>query len=299
VTGRVLCIHGVAPTIDRERFLHRNLLPSAVLRDVLDNAERFVSIEGALAGHGNALSIDDATRAGADAAMMARNAGHAVTIFVNPGQVESGAPYHFLLLNALLDQVRGDSVELEEVRYPVATNRDRQALRRVLKERLRQLPGEEQRRVEVEELARAWDAGRLGVGKPFTTLTRADLSALVDAGVDLQNHGWTHAFHPALPPDESAEEIRRGREWLHREFGVDARWFAAPFGDSLPHDVAMDCDAWFTFNGEWQEGWLAPRVYNRANLPIPRPQTAQSMLGRVSGAVRGLAARLSGTQRKE
>ena len=87
----MFCIHGIAPVVDRERFLHRNLLPAAALEAYLAGAAPFVTIAEALAGRGNALTIDDATRAGADAALMARAAGHEVTLFVNPGQVESGA----------------------------------------------------------------------------------------------------------------------------------------------------------------------------------------------------------------
>lgn len=254
-----------------------------------------MSIDEALAGRGNALTIDDATRAGADAALMARAAGHSVTMFVNPGQVESGVPYHFLLLNALLDQTRSASVTFEGANYPTETNRDRQALRRVLKKFLRHLEDDNERQNLVHHLAETWDAGSLDVGAPFATLTVRELEALVAAGVDLQNHGWTHAFHPALQPDESVEEIRRGRAWLHEKFGIDARWFAAPFGDSQPHDVEMDCDAWFTFNSEWPEGWLTAGVYNRVDLPLEQSRK-KSLVGRAFTAIRNVADRLSGTR---
>ena len=283
--------------VDRERFLHRNLLPAAALEAYLAGAAPFVTIAEALAGRGNALTIDDATRAGADAALMARAAGHEVTLFVNPGQVESGAPYHFLLLNALLDQVTGASVEFERTNYPIGTTSEHQALRRVIKDRLRSLTSEEARRELVQQLAQSWRAGPRDVGAPFATLSREALSGLLAAGVELQNHGWSHAFHPALSPPESAVEVSRGREWLRQEFGVDARWFAAPFGDSLPHDVALDCDLWFAFNSEWAEGAIAGGVFNRVDLPVPSPE--KPLLRRATAALRGLATRVSGALRQQ
>ncbi len=297
MTGRVLCIHGVAPRVDRQRFLHRNLIAASVLQDCLSRAEPFVPLDCALAGRGVALTIDDATRAAADAALMARHLGHAVTLFVNPGQIESGAPYHFLLLNALLDRLDGGTVEFERTTFPVADTDQRQMLRRAIKARLRGLTSEDDRRELVLQLAQQWTLGALDVGAPFATLTRADLKALSSAGVDLQNHGWTHAHHPALTPERSAQEIREGREWLRRELGTDAKWFAAPFGDALPHAIAMDCDAWLSFNGEWKEGWIAPGVYNRGELALP-PRGAMPMGQRVGTALRGIAARVSRMMRR-
>lgn len=291
MAGRVFCIHGIAPVVDAERFLSRNLVGARRLEQFLAGRQRFVSLDDAMAGRGDALTIDDATRAAADAAWLARRLGHAVTLFVNPGQVESGAPYHFLLLNALLDQHQGQSAEYGGRHYPMGTSADRQRLRRMLKEEVRRLVTEDERRAAVLNLAECWNTGPLDVGPAFATLAKAELVALMSAGVDVQNHGWTHAHHAALTPDESASEIRRGREWLRRELGLDARWFSVPFGDSLPHDAPVEYDGWFTLNAEWNAGLIAPRVYNRVDLSLeesasrPREARGRSMWRRLTDRV--------------
>src|SRR3954469_14208252 len=97
--SRVLAIHGVTTTIDRSGFSGRNLLSGAQLHHFLAASPRFGPLSQALRGGGHALTIDDSMVAARDAAVMARKHGHDVTLFVNPGQIESGAPYAFVALN--------------------------------------------------------------------------------------------------------------------------------------------------------------------------------------------------------
>jgi peptidoglycan/xylan/chitin deacetylase (PgdA/CDA1 family) len=91
-----------------------------------------------------------------------------------------------------------------------------------------------------------------------------DLVSLRDAGVDVQNHGWSHAHHGSLSPEESAREIREGRAWLARELGVDGSHFAVPFGDTLPSERALgECATWLIADPNRPPGVIAPRVVNR------------------------------------
>ncbi len=289
MTGRVLSIHGVADGIDPGRFAFRNLLDTGAFSAFLSTTPPMVPLAGALAGNGTALTIDDATRAGAAAARLARSAGHAVTLFVNAAPVASGTPHFFLLLNSLLDRLDGTPVVFDGRTYQVQTMRGKQALRAVLKEPMRSLTAEHQRLEFVRQLGADWGAGDLDVPAHFATLTLPELASLRDLGVDIQNHGWSHAHHAALTPLDSAGEIKRGREWLRAELGADARWFAVPFGDSLPHNVATDCDAWLTLNGAWQTGWIAPSVFNREELHLTDSGSAPSRW-----SLRDLVRRISG-----
>lgn len=266
----ILTIHGVAPTVDPQRFAYRNLSATDSLRRFLSSAPPLVPLSDALAGGGSALTIDDATHSAADAALLAREYGHAVSLFVNAGQVESGTPHSFLMLNALLDGLEGQSCDFENTTFPTLTMAHRQALRSVIKARLRAITSEPARLDLVTELAARWRVSPLDVPPHFRTLAKHDLVTLRDAGVDLQNHGWSHSHHPSLTPEESVREINKGRAWLQWELNVDAAYFAVPFGDALPHpDVAASCETWLTLMDELPPGPLAPKVFNRETLALP------------------------------
>jgi hypothetical protein len=265
--SRVLAIHGVSSApIDRGRFGFRNLSSARQLAQLLSSAERFVPLLDALADRGDALTIDDATRAGMEAALLARRYGHAVTLFVNPGQIELGEPYAFVALNGLLDCLDGEPKEFEETRFQTSTFAERQMLRSAIKATLRAMTSEPPRLALVRTLADRWHVGALDVPLHFSTLTARDLTALLDAGVDLQNHGWFHSDHSRLTAEDSEAEIRNARSWLQRQLGVDAQYFAAPFGETLPPAVPAACDVWLTLTHTVAAGWVKPRVFNRETL---------------------------------
>ena len=136
----VLVMHGVVPSVDSQRFAFRNLFEVAAFEDWLRAAPPCVSLDRAIAGRGTALTIDDATKAGADAALLARRLGHQVSLFVNPAQVLSGEPYTFVVLNALMDAITDAAYVFEGQRVRTVGAGDRQTLRRVIKKKLESLP---------------------------------------------------------------------------------------------------------------------------------------------------------------
>ena len=252
------------------KFVYRNISDAAILDRVLATRPKFVSLGEALAGGGDALTIDDATTASADAALLARKHGHAVTLFVNPGQIESGQTYSFLLMSVLLDQLTLRTVNLDGETFPFTNGKQKNALRERLKVRLRDMPGETDRIAWVRELATMWSAGSLRVPDYLKTITFDDLKSLIDSGVDIQNHGWLHDCHRRLSAPESASAISAGREWLRGNLKVDARYFAVPFGDVMPpENVGLDCDCWLTVDDRLPPGKVDDEVWNRVTLEAP------------------------------
>ena len=283
-TAAVLTMHGSARHADRRRFAYRNIFDAAALDRALQSMKPCVSLTDALDGRGVALTIDDATRGAADAALQARRHGHEVTLFVNPAQVESGEPYAFLVLNLVLDRVDLDACEFEDERYPLRTIAEKSSLRARIKAHLATIGNEHQRLAYVRALATQWRVHDIVIAPHFRTLSRRDLTHLRDAGVSLQNHGWEHSSHAFLSPSESAREITLGRVWLERELRTDARWFAVPYGNDLPHQgVSLDCDAWLSVTSTVPPGWVRAGVYNREELPEPRsrPTLVSRLLARL------------------
>jgi peptidoglycan/xylan/chitin deacetylase (PgdA/CDA1 family) len=274
--SRIYALHGAAGNIDRERFEFQNISDRQLLHAFLSSAPPFVSIEEALAGQGSALTIDDGTRAASEAALLARELGHEVSVFVNPEAVEAGEPYWFTLLHLLLDRLdRTISYEFDGRRYPASTRAGRRALREPIKARCRRLRHEPARVAFIMELAERWHALPLDVPPHLVTLRKADLVTLRDAGVRLENHGWSHTDHAAIAPGESVGEIREGREWLKRELQVETTLFAVPFGDVLPsREGAAACSAWLTLSERWPPGLVRRGVINRVEPRLsPEPES--------------------------
>jgi len=282
--GQVLTIHGIAPAAIPGTFSFRNICDADAMARHLTSIPPFVPLADAIAGLGDALTIDDGIRGAADAALLARRHGHAVTLFVNPGQVESGAPYAFLVLNALLDSLNRRVYVFDDSPLRAATHADRQILRRRLKARLCLLTNERARLDFVMSLAEQWGVAVPEVPPHFRTLSRDELVTLRDAGVALGNHGWSHSDHTNLSPAESVREISEGRSWLERELGVEAGYFASPFGEALPTPEASDaCTMWFAASEAMPPGRLSPHVFNRVFLDIPSTAVASKTRVRATG----------------
>ena len=296
--GRVWCLHGAVPGAAPTLLEHRFISDSGLLSRFLAQSSRFVPLRDALDDQGAALTVDDATHAAAEACGIARSYGHAVTLFINPGQVESGQPYWFVQLKVLLDGLPGNPCEFEDRSFPTATFRDRLRLREAIKRQVCTIKTEEGRSARVVALARQWQIAPREVPRHATTLSIRDLRQLLAAGVDIQNHGWSHAHHASLSPAESAEEVRRGRDWLHHQLGIDAQYFAVPFGDVLPDPpAAACCSTWLTLDSELPLGPVSAQVFNRVDLTLQRgPGVLTTARERIGRSLKTLAALWGGSR---
>src|SRR5947209_2935477 len=87
-------IHGCALLRQNEQQSDRNYVEMIVLRRFLaSRVGKYSSFEASM---GNiSLTVDDSTVGAALACRMAREMGHEVTLFVNPHQIITEAPYFF------------------------------------------------------------------------------------------------------------------------------------------------------------------------------------------------------------
>jgi peptidoglycan/xylan/chitin deacetylase (PgdA/CDA1 family) len=64
----------------------------------------------------------------------------------------------------------------------------------------------------------------------LSTVTSTDLALAANAGVDLENHGWTHLNPQTLSERELAEDVTLNESYLSRFRQARDRVFAPPFG---------------------------------------------------------------------
>lgn len=263
-------IHGIVPNSKPHLFVHRNLLDADLFCAYLKaRSTRYVPLEKALEGEGEALTIDDSIAAASTAASVARRYGHAVTLFINGYNIETGRPYFFSRLNGALDSRTVETVKFEETTYHLRDLDTVEKFRCAVKQRLAVMGDEEQRQDFVTEIAALLQASESEVPPYLLPISQTEVVELANLGVDLQNHSWTHTRVGGLPPDQLAEDIRRGRQWIQRVCGSEAQYFAIPNGDGLPpFSESPDYKEWFLLTESKPEGRIRPGLVNRRTLVI-------------------------------
>ncbi len=94
------------------------------------------------------------------------------------------------------------------------------------------------------------------------------LSKLVAAGVQIGNHGWSHADIAAMSPEALSDDISRAQRWLMSATGQRINTFAVPFGIATPPPQVLErlpgiC---MLVDGARPIGELAPGVVNRLDI---------------------------------
>jgi peptidoglycan/xylan/chitin deacetylase (PgdA/CDA1 family) len=236
---------------------------------LLSRRQPFVSLEAALQDQGDALTIDDATHAAYDAALLARSCGHEVTLFINSDNVQNSAPYYLHVLSAVLEHACPAQLGvLCRDRIGSKVPADKTKLRAYFKHRLTRLPDETARGAVLTSLSNEMEIGDISLPKHLHTLSLKQLEYLVAAGVRLENHGGSHAHFSIFDDSLLRNEIERCKSWLSTKLSVDSRFFAVPFGDVLPRiDLGDDiARCWFMLTASLQAGFVGPKIFNRAEL---------------------------------
>ncbi len=262
----VFVLHGIVDHYVAGAAVHRNYVPREAFEAYLRSRAAPFAAWDTGRREGDVLTVDDATRAGADACMTARRLGHEVMFFVNPFQIVSGQPYFFSLLDAIIDARTATAVEYRGEIHdlgPTGIQRFRVAARDALMVRRA-----DQAYAAAAELTALLGADGAEVAAHDRPISLAELGALKDAGVRIENHGWSHVEISSLSDDEFAEHVTAGRDWLRRELSVDAALYAVPFGaDDVPdHRRHWVGDGYFLASRRFPPSRLNPLCWNRKDL---------------------------------
>lgn len=267
----IYAMHGSVATNSGCSFVDRNMISSAAFEEFLKaRSSPFVDLDTALAGEGDALTIDDATQAAADAAYIARKHGHHVTVFVNPENIVEQVPYSFLQLNVLLDRATSKTVTFQQQSHELVSFVHKKRFRNVVKERLRYSRSLTEDEILIAGLREALHVSERPMPTQFAPMSIAQLCALHDAGVRIENHGWSHRDLTALTWPVMLLQIRQAAEWLNKTCGRWPRFFAVPFGECLPvPSCDLFWDVWFSLTRTLPFGWIGPKLVNRVPLMLP------------------------------
>jgi len=271
IMSKIFAIHGVARRPRPETFVYRSYFASRALKlHLRKRTNRYVSLDMALSGQGDALTIDDATSAGFEAAILARKYGHEVTLFINPHNVIDRTPYFMNVLDMALDKTRRSEIMFNERRFLLDSFNAKLSLRKELKSRLMKLTTEPVRTEFVQRLAVDLDVPDLSVPEHLRVISLEEILVLRDMGVSIANHGWTHGAIEALDPSVARDEIIKAKKWIAQECRITASAYAVPFGNALPpFEISDDvCGVWFLLNFNSKPGFVGPNVFNRESLDV-------------------------------
>jgi hypothetical protein len=264
-------MHGVIQSHSHQLLTHRWMLDAERFDRFISQRSPFVTLGRALEGRGDALTIDDATQAAYNAATLARNRGHEVTLFVNSKNVRESTPYYLHVLSSILDKAAPVELELLCRKHlPSEVPAEKTKVREFLKHHFSRLPNESTRQSLLRLVAADLSMAELPIADHLQTLSCEQIAQLIDRGVQLENHGASHADLSIFRDDDVRNEITECKNWLQTHFSIESRYFAVPFGNVLPRfDVGDEiASCWLTANRALHSGFVGPKVYNRAELRI-------------------------------
>lgn len=270
--------HGSLPYWNSERISHALFLPeSQVEKHLRLRRSKYVPLAQAMDGGGDALTIDDATHAGLKLALTARRHGHAVSWFLNGNNVERGIQYYPFQFSCMLDNTRESDCQFEGRTWNLQKRAGRRALRLRIKEAYMQLRSQNEIDQLIEKLSCSLQVDPGTMEHSLSTVGPAELYQAAVAGVDLQNHSWSHLNPQVLSEEERTVEVRQNEEYLSQFRKTTTRVFAPPFGQHVSlASVSYHFELLANRNlvSDHREGNLANRSDLSLNDPTRTPDQA-------------------------
>ncbi|MFI7542407.1 polysaccharide deacetylase family protein [Actinoplanes sp. NPDC049599] len=269
MAGLTHLLHGCVPSWHPSVQTERNYVPEEALKRHLDERRvPYRSIAGA--ADGDVLTIDDSTCGAARACRLARAAGHEVTLFVNPAQIDRRRTYWFSRFDVIMDQRRAGSAVFDGREFELRPGRALRAFRLAVKARLMPLP-EEATDDLLDEVAGLLRPASEAVPEHARTMTVDDLRDLVARDVRIGSHGWDHRDIAAMTEAELVADLRGAQEWFHDRLGSRPEHYAVPYGLApLTGRAAREVPGRILLaHAGLADGFLGDRQWNRRDLTTP------------------------------
>jgi hypothetical protein len=265
----IYAMHGVNKIFTKRSFCDQDFLDTELFKThLLNRKNRYVSIEDAIEGKGDALTIDDSLRGGLEAATLCRKFGHEVSLFINPFNIEKKVPYWFSILNILLDKYDDYLIRWETNEYILNDFKSKLSFRIKLKNKMASLDNEEEKLKKLFLIYPDDNINNIEIPEHLSILSLNDLKKAIDLGISIHNHGWTHRQIGEVSHAELDQEILKSKQWIKKELNIDTNFYAVPFGKTLPLERYSfeRFSLWFlNYNGLYC-GKIGEKIYNRQSL---------------------------------
>lgn len=262
-------MHGVVENFKKECFLHRDLNDKKLFEKYLKSRHsKFIDIETALNdNNGDVLTIDDATIASYEAALIANELGHKTTLFVNADNVLNNKTYFFCKLNNILERTISEYITFNGNKYPLKTFVQKKEFRKDFKQYFRTLSNIQ----DVEKLVDCLSIELLKENNinPYylNSLSKNDIFDLIKQGVRIENHGFSHLEISSLNEDQFFNHITVCHDWLNKEFNLSSSIYAVPFGETIPKYEIADIKLILLASDVIKQGFfVSSKLYNRIEL---------------------------------
>ncbi|MBS0186231.1 MAG: polysaccharide deacetylase family protein [Proteobacteria bacterium] len=265
----IYAIHGVVQNFSQKKFCHRDFLDYNLFKTHLrTRKKKYVSLEKALENKGDALTIDDSLLGALEAAILCRNFGHDVSLFINPFYIEERILYWFCLLNIFLDHAPSIKIIWENEEYLLNSFEEKIKFRIKIKNKIAKLPTEEERQTFLKLFSKDFFDCHFQIPSHLDLLTIDDLRNARNLGIEIHNHGWTHRQLTEVSHIELDEEILKAKKWFQNKLYINTDFYAVPFGKDLPSDKYNfdNFRIWFLTYYQLHYGKIGPKIYNRAPL---------------------------------
>jgi hypothetical protein len=260
--------HGIAPHWSSARISHALLVPEPwFVMHLQQRSSKYVSLARALAGEGDALTIDDATFGAFWAAMLAQSQGHEVSWFVNGIHVDCSLTYFPFQLSCMIDAVLREECVFDGQTWDLRGRSGRRTLRLYLKQRYMRMGRQESVAHLLQSVARSLDVDLNCMEDSLRTVTSAELTAAVAAGIELQNHGWSHLNPLLLSADEYETDAALNEDYLSQFRKAATRAYAPPFGRYVGRPLRAR-EAILLADRNLVPGRQKPNVFNRVDLQL-------------------------------
>lgn len=258
-------LHGVVDQKSRDLQVHRLYTGRGALEEFLRaRTQPYGTLSDPQA---DVLTVDDATVAGAEACLAAVELGHHVVFFVNPSNVVRQIPYFFSLLDLFIDRRSVDHATFEGSQFELRTKAQRKAFRIAVRTKLMVLEQDEAGEI-VNMVSSHLGASAAELPRHMAPVSVEMLRTLIDAGVQVENHGWDHREIGAMNLAEFKTHVKLAADWIASVLGCPPSLYAPPFGrtDLTAAQRSFLRDPYFLADDDRMSGEFRPGCWNRVDI---------------------------------
>lgn len=187
---------------------------------------------------------------------------------MNPYQIDSESPYFFCLLDLYIDKRTINEFRFRGKIYNLCVKSELKEFRISVKNIVMFMNPDIALKFLKDEILNVLGSSLCDLPRHLKTVNTKYLQRLIEIGVHVESHGWNHKTISSFDNHELIRDMKISRDWLKRNFNVESRLYAVPFGfPDVPSIVKSDYEAdFFLLDDKFESGRLASFSWNRIDI---------------------------------